>query len=258
MPTLTEPPAPGLDGAAEPTADPHWLAWAAAGGAALLALLGLAMLRRRRRIDAGTDVPARKPLEADTAARPAPAPVPEAPRPRLDIDFLPDRVVLTPDKAEIHYRLAVRNVGEAAAENVRIAVRMVNAGADGEAQLAEFFAERDLPPASVPPWLMPAGHKDQLGGVAVLANSDIRGFELQGRRLFVPVVAFNVLYDGGGAGGRQMSASYVVGREAEPPAEKMGAFRLDLGPRVYRQVGRRANLPPPEPKRKRVRVRIEA
>ena len=33
--------------------------------------------------------------------------------------------------------------------------------------------------------------------------------------------------------------SYVVGREAETPTQKMGPFRLDLGPRIYRSVGQR-------------------
>ena len=37
----------------------------------------------------------------------------------------------------------------------------------------------------------------------------------------------------------QISASYLVGVEGKAPSEKMGAFRLDLGPRIYRTVGQR-------------------
>jgi hypothetical protein len=37
--------------------------------------------------------------------------------------------------------------------------------------------------------------------------------------------------------------SYIVGREAKPPAEKMAPFRLDLGPRLWRHVGQRRNRP---------------
>ena len=35
------------------------------------------------------------------------------------------------------------------------------------------------------------------------------------------------------------SRSWLVGREAETPPAKMGPFRLDLGPRIYRSVGQR-------------------
>ena len=62
---------------------------------------------------------------------------------------------------------------------------------------------------------------------------------VQGRRLFIPMVAFNVRYRFGEAGIGQTSASYLVGSESDPPVDKMGPFRLDLGPRVYRKVGQR-------------------
>ena len=63
------------------------------------------------------------------------------------------------------------------------------------------------------------------------------------RVLFVPVVAVNVLYewDAGAEGGAQgqTAMSYVIGRENRPPSPKMAPFRLDQGPRVYREVGHR-------------------
>ena len=64
---------------------------------------------------------------------------------------------------------------------------------------------------------------------------------MQDRTLFIPLVAFNVLYDVGNGRTGQTAMSYVVGRETEPPRPKMGAFRLDLGPRIYRTVGQRQN-----------------
>ena len=62
---------------------------------------------------------------------------------------------------------------------------------------------------------------------------------VEGRRLFIPVVAFNIVYGWGERGRGQISASYLVGVEGKAPSEKMGAFRLDLGPRIYRTVGQR-------------------
>jgi hypothetical protein len=69
-----------------------------------------------------------------------------------------------------------------------------------------------------------------------LPLDQIRQFEGQGRRFFVPLIAFNVLYVWGNNEG-QTSVSYLVGRSGE--AEKMAPFRLDLGPRIFRGLGAR-------------------
>jgi len=55
----------------------------------------------------------------------------------------------------------------------------------------------------------------------------------------VPLVAFNILYQSGDGEIVQTAMSYVVGRETRPPAEKMAPFRLDQGPKIYREVGQR-------------------
>ena len=68
---------------------------------------------------------------------------------------------------------------------------------------------------------------------------EVRAIELQGRRIFVPSVAINVAYDWGEDGEGRTSKSWLVGRKADNPAARMGAFRLDLGPRIYRSVGRK-------------------
>jgi hypothetical protein len=64
--------------------------------------------------------------------------------------------------------------------------------------------------------------------------SQVRSFEVEGRTLFVPLVAFNVLY----SGGMQTSASFLVGRGTEED-EKLAPFRLDLGPRIFRGLSAR-------------------
>ena len=68
---------------------------------------------------------------------------------------------------------------------------------------------------------------------------EMKALKLDGRMLFVPVIAVNALYDFGEGRSGQSSKSYVVGRELETSSEKMGAFRVDQGPRIWRTVGQR-------------------
>ena len=116
---------------------------------------------------------------------------------------------------------------------------MFNAGAQQEQEIGAFFAEpvrERTPPALAT--LAPRSEV-KLRSSIVMPKENVREITVQGRRLFIPTVAFNVVYDWGENRSGQTSTSYVVGREAEAPAERMGPFRLDLGPRLYRSVGQR-------------------
>jgi hypothetical protein len=81
----------------------------------------------------------------------------------------------------------------------------------------------------------------RLRSAVSMSNAEVREISVQGRRLFIPLVAINVLYEWGNGRVGQTAASYLVGREPDAPEGKMGPFRLDLGPRVYRSVGQRPN-----------------
>ena len=60
---------------------------------------------------------------------------------------------------------------------------------------------------------------------------DLRVLEAGGRKFFVPLIAFTILYERGGGWG-QTSVAYLMGRDTK--GEKMAPFRLDLGPRIFR------------------------
>ena len=62
--------------------------------------------------------------------------------------------------------------------------------------------------------------------------------EVEGRKLFVPLVAFNALYRWSG-GEEQDSASFLVGR-GDDDGGKMAPFRLDQGARSWTGLGARA------------------
>ena len=63
--------------------------------------------------------------------------------------------------------------------------------------------------------------------------------EVDGRALFVPLVAFNALYRWSG-GEEQASVSFLVGRGDDDSA-KMAPFRLDQGARNWTGLGARVH-----------------
>ncbi len=116
---------------------------------------------------------------------------------------------------------------------------MFNAGNDQERMIGAFFGEplKEKPVAR--PFEIPARSQAKLNRIVTLDKSEVRAITIQGRRLFIPMVAFNIVYDWGERETGQTSRCFVVGREPDSPSERMGPFRLDLGPRVYRSIGQR-------------------
>jgi hypothetical protein len=62
----------------------------------------------------------------------------------------------------------------------------------------------------------------------------VQVFELGGRQVFVPVIAFNTLYRWGGGEG-QTSASYLLG--IDTGAEKLAPIRADREPGAFSGLG---------------------
>ncbi|HUE79579.1 MAG TPA: hypothetical protein VMN38_08110 [Sphingomicrobium sp.] len=185
--------------------------------------------------------PAPGPQPLQRAAPPRPAP-PSAPagvvstrlRPWLEIEFSPGRCVVEDDKATIQFDVSVYNSGSAPARDVLIEASMFNAGPAQDQEIGAFFehpvAKGDRIPA-IPPLKRVA-----LKSAVSLNRDQMRQFEVAGRRLFVPLVGFNALYRWSGGDG-QTSASYLVGRDTK--SDKMAPLRLDLGPRIFRDLGAR-------------------
>jgi hypothetical protein len=59
---------------------------------------------------------------------------------------------------------------------------------------------------------------------------------MQGREVFVPLLAFNAFYRRG-SGEAQSSVAYLVGPATK--AEKLAPFRLDLGARLFEGLAAR-------------------
>lgn len=240
---------------AEPLPEPEggfpWLYLLLGAGIAALGFVGW-----RKFQTAGLEKPTEsfaiaKPTPApEPAALPEPAPQPapaEAPaaggigivmRPWLELEFRPDRATATEDGAGVQYEVIIRNTGNAPARNVRLAARMFNAGPELDQEIAAFFArgvdERGAAPLTVLPRT-----EVKIASTVSMPRAEMREIKVQGRSLFIPTVAFNLLYAWGRDKTGQTCSSHIVGREPEQPSQKMAPFRLDLGPRIYRQVGQR-------------------
>jgi hypothetical protein len=220
-----------------------WWPWLLAA-LALAAAAGFFLLRRRTRAPArgeplGRSVAAWRETP-EPAAVAVPEPLPEAGaaprRARLEVDINPDRAAATDDGALVHYALILTNRGDAAAGNIRIDGRMFNASADGAVDA--FFRAPIHEVSGSPHVAIAPGQSIALDGQIGMPKAELQAIEVQGRLIFVPLVAINVAYDWEGGSGRT-STSWLVGRQPASPEAKMGAFRLDLGPRIYRQVERR-------------------
>jgi len=157
------------------------------------------------------------------------------PRAELEIEFIPARASATEDAAVVEFELVVRNSGDAPAANIRIDTRMFNASATKE--MAEFLKGAIHEVSGSPHVQIAPGDELRLQSAMAMPKQDVREVLMQGQRLFVPAVASIVAWDWGSDGKGRAARSWLVGRETENRTAKMGAFRLDLGPRIYRQVG---------------------
>jgi hypothetical protein len=181
------------------------------------------------------------------APRPAPAPPPRPPssipglvstrlRPWIDFGFQPLRCIVEDHQISVEFELELMNSGNGPARDVLVEATLFNAGPNQDAEIQGFFAH-------------PVGEGDRIAMIqplkrmllrprVVIAREHVQEYEIAGRKVFVPLIAFNALYRWGSNGEGQSSISYLIGRDTH--GEKMAPFRLDLGSRVFRGLASRA------------------
>jgi hypothetical protein len=208
--------------------------WYYALGAGLLLLAAALLLRRRRR-----------PAEAGAAALPEPVAPPPAPRPEpvprpwLELEVKAERAASTDSEAKVEFELILKNTGKSPARNIRVNARMFNAGREQDKEIGAFFRTKGEGRKTHTIGDLPADQEGMIPGSVTMPREEVRALEVNNQLLFIPVLAVNVVYDWGSGRTGQTSKSYVIGRELGDTSDKMGAFRLDLGPRIYRTVGQR-------------------
>jgi hypothetical protein len=179
------------------------------------------------------------------APQPAPAPTPPKPassvpggivstglRPWVEVAMNPLRCIVEDAHVTFEFELELFNSGTAVARDILVEAMAFNAGPTQEQDIGMFFAK-------------PAGEGDRIEGIpplqrmtlktqVVAPRENVQVLEAGGRQVFVPLLAFNALYGWNGREG-QTSVSYLLGRDTK--SDKMAPFRLDLGPRLFRDVG---------------------
>jgi hypothetical protein len=135
--------------------------------------------------------------------------------------------------AAVEYDISVRNIGDSAARAVRLEVRLLSASAQQDALLNNLFAAPIERP-TVAPFDLPPGSAIELGGMAMLPKESLSVMTVEGRALFVPVVAINALYQWEGGAG-QAARSFVIGIDRGAGA-KLAPFRLDAAARMHDAV----------------------
>jgi len=183
------------------------------------------------------DTPPGQSVEAERApaVQPPAPPTPPAPTARatLDIELYAKRAGTNLLSAAVEYDIVVRNTGTAIAKGVQADVRLLSAGAEQDALIGTLFAspiERSITPA----FDLPPRAAIELSGMAMMPKEQVSVMAVQDRRLFVPVLTVNFLYEWDGGEG-QTAISYVVGIERGDSA-KLTPFRLDGTPRMHEGV----------------------
>ena len=153
------------------------------------------------------------------------------------MQFVPDRLIVTGSDVALQFDVIIANSGSAPARDVLVEARMFTAHAAQDRDIAAFF-QKPVGTGDRIPAIVPLG-KLSLKSAVRMPMDQLHSFEMQGRKLFVPLVGFNILFRSNGDDD-QVSASFLVGRGDEQ-AEKLAPFRLDLGPRVFRGLAARAH-----------------
>jgi hypothetical protein len=235
-PVVKEVPAPS-----EPSATPWWQI--AAALVAALALLGGWLLWRKRREDSVSDARPQRPLAQ--APTPAPAVIPEiitpaepiAKRPRITLEFVPDKATLGFSALTLKGQLRLVNQGDAPASDMQLRATMISANQRQKETIAAFHG------GSIPIEPNALGNAKEGERIALeiemaVQVAEIDSYDVGDKQIFVPVMLANVAYSWDG-GSDNITIACMIGRETEPPGSKMGPLRLDLGPRSFAPLGQR-------------------
>ncbi len=240
---------------AEPAAKPlptFMPYWQIAGGLGLLVLLLIAgwWFRRRRKSEqhdhAVYQEPVARPQPVETVPTFLPMISAAAPEyrkkpknPNITLDFIPEKAILSVSMLTVKGQLRLVNHGDASAHAMELRVGLVSASAAQDQDIQAFHATSN----NVKPEPLGDAAPGERIGMAIELSvplADMGSFAVGDRQLLVPIMVANLSYHGANADGVEVARiACMIGREADPPAPKMGPLRLDRGPRSFANLGQR-------------------
>lgn len=236
-----------------------WILAGLAGLAGLIVLAAAALLYRRRNRqsllleDTGlAAVPDAAPHELVMEPEPAPPPFAAAPRrlfpsnsskrPLLEISFVPAKASISLANLSIKGQLRVINSGDGDADNLRLNAAIITASDRQNEMISAYFSGTAEPGNEL--GAVKIGERIALDLDLVIPISELQTFGFGEQKLLVPIILSRISYHWGNAdsddrGSDEAQFSCIIGRESTPPKPKMGALRLDLGPRSFAPLGQR-------------------
>ena len=212
-----------------------WWMWLAG----LLGLIGIAMIIRFQRgrqsgerRGAAQPAPLITPLpKAPAKPRPALAPVPAAPiappaadaPSRIHIDFQPMIARLSTLGLTLSYRLTMQNIGDEALTDLAIAIAIRS----GDRAAMEGVAKAG-PPCFTLDRLEPNSTELYAGEIR-LDPQTFKPMQSEGRAMLIPIVDMFPRYRDENGVMHERHAAMLVGRELQPPRQKMQPFWLERG-----------------------------
>ncbi|MBL0923472.1 MAG: hypothetical protein IBJ12_03270 [Sphingomonadaceae bacterium] len=158
-------------------------------------------------------------------------------RAKLTLEFIPETATLSFTALTVRGQLRLINVGDVTARNMLLRATLLSANRQQEKMLAAFHSGTiDVP--EEPIGEAKIGERIAMQIEMSLPMAELQSFEVQSRRIMVPVMVANLAYEWDG-GRDVVKLACLVGKEAQPPAPKMAPFRLDLGPRRFAPLGQR-------------------
>jgi hypothetical protein len=143
--------------------------------------------------------------------------------------------MVTDEHAAIVFDVTLFNSGSAPARDIAVEACMINAGEQQDAQLTRFYATPGQVPDKIPA-VAPLA-RVTLKSAVRLPRAAVQEYEVEGRKMFIPMVAVNSRYRWSSGEG-QSAASFMVGRAADERA-KLGPLRLDQGARGWKGLAAR-------------------
>ena len=156
-------------------------------------------------------------------------------RPWIEVELSPDRALVDDNGAAIAFNVTLFNSGSAPARDVSIEACLLNAGARQDAELSEFYKKPREGTDSIP--VIAPQSRVPLRTAVKIPRDMIHEYEVEGRKLFMPMVAVSTRYRWSSGEG-QTGVSFLVGKDQEEQA-RLAPLRIDQGTRSWKGLGAR-------------------